>query len=415
MPDRSATRSEAVGSRPRVVVFSSLFPNASAPMAGIFIKERLFRVRDDYDLVVVAPQAWSPIDGLVRRVRSTFRPMGVSYEVMDGVPVHRPRFLSFPGVLKSLDGWTMALGCLPLLRRLDSQGRIALIDSHFVYPDGFAATWLARRLRIPSTITIRGSKDEWLIGTSRERLLRRALDRASRIFAVSAALKQAVATKLGQPDAKTVVIGNGIDLERFTPVDRLEARARLGLPANAPVIVGVGGLVERKGFHRLIALLPSLEERVPGVQLLIVGGGTTQEDMSGRLRALASELGVERAVHFCGPQPPEGLKWFYGAADVFALATAHEGWANVFLEAMACGLPVVTTRVGGNAEVVASESVGTLVPFWEPDACVDALVDALVRDWNRTAIRQYAEQHSWDARIRILKREFAALASAAPE
>ena len=228
-------------------------------------------------------------------------------------------------------------------------------------------------------------------------------------------MKQAVATKLGQPDAKTVVIGNGIDLERFTPVDRLEARARLGLPANAPVIVGVGGLVERKGFHRLIALLPSLEERVPGVQLLIVGGGTTQEDMSGRLRALASELGVERAVHFCGPQPPEGLKWFYGAADVFALATAHEGWANVFLEAMACGLPVVTTRVGGNAEVVASESVGTLVPFWEPDACVDALVDALVRDWNRTAIRQYAEQHSWDARIRILKREFAALASAAPE
>ena len=80
--------------------------------------------------------------------------------------------------------------------------------------------------------------------------------------------------------------------------------------------------------------------------------------MRGQLRALAESHGVRGAVRLCGRQSPEELQWFYGAADVFALATSHEGWANVFLEAMACGLPVVTTRVGGNAEVVAEPRAG---------------------------------------------------------
>jgi len=94
------------------------------------------------------------------------------------------------------------------------------------------------------------------------------------------------------------------------------------------------------------------------------------------------------------------------AADVFVLATRNEGWANVFLEAMACGLPVVTTDVGGNAEVVATANLGTVVPFGQADQLARAIADALIRDWDRDAIVAYAESNNWDCRVRTLAESF---------
>lgn len=117
------------------------------------------------------------------------------------------------------------------------------------------------------------------------------------------------------------------------------------------------------------------------------------------LRALAVESGLADRVHFLGALAPEELKVPLSAADVFVLASSYEGWANVFLEAMACGLPVVTTDVGGNAEVVASGDLGAVVPYGDGDALEEAISSALVRPWNREAIRRHAETQSWDARI----------------
>jgi glycosyltransferase involved in cell wall biosynthesis len=99
----------------------------------------------------------------------------------------------------------------------------------------------------------------------------------------------------------------------------------------------------------------------------------------------------------------------YGAADVFVLATAYEGWANVLLEAMACGLPVVTTRVGGNEEVVSSAALGELVEYWDAEAFAAAIERALLRDWDRETIIAYARSNSWDRRIDLLEREFRSL------
>ena len=383
----------------RILVFSSLFPSAAAPTAGTFIRERMFRVARRVPLVVVAPQPWSPFDPLVRLLRRSFRPMAVSHEVMDGVEVHRPRFFSLPGVGKRADGWLMALGARATVRRLAATFRPNVVDAHFLYPDGYAASVLAGELDLPLTVTLRGSKDEWLIGTDREPMLRATMRRATRLICVSAALKRDVAVRLGIEPNKVAVIGNGVDLTKFGRVDRDAARARLGIAAGAPVLVSVGGLIERKGFHRIIPLLPALRDRHPGLVYLVVGGGTTQADWRARLEALAVEHGVQDVVRFCGPQLPHDLKWFYGAADVFALATAHEGWANVFLEAMACGLPVVTTAVGGNAEVVSSPALGAIVPFWDGAAFAKALDDALRRAWNRDAIVAHAHANTWDMRV----------------
>ena len=383
----------------RVLVFTSVFPSAAAPNAGLFIRERMFRVARHVPLVVVAPVAWSPVDWIVRRFRPGFRPMPVRHEVMDGVEVYRPRFLSVPGVLKRLDGWSMALCCWPTVRRLRRSFGPTVIDGHFLYPDGFAATWLGQRLGIPTTVNIRGSKDQLLIGTSRERGLRRALQRAAGILAVSEQLVRDVARPMGVPEEKVAVVGNGIDLERFAPKDRAAARARLGLDPDARVLVGVGNLVELKGFQRVIPLLPRLRERYPKLQYLIVGGSAQQSDIRPMLERLAESHGVADCVRFCGPQPQAELPWYYSAADVFVLATAYEGWANVFLEALACGLPVVTTRVGGNPQVIESPDVGTLVEYWSDEAFGEAIADALERAWDRGRLRDYAAMHAWERKI----------------
>jgi glycosyltransferase involved in cell wall biosynthesis len=177
------------------------------------------------------------------------------------------------------------------------------------------------------------------------------------------------------------------------------------------VLVTVGGLVERKGFHRVIASLPELLEEFPTLHYLCVGSAGPEGDFSSRLRAQVADLGLGDRVHFLGALPPEEVRRAIAAADISVLATRNEGWANVLLEAMACGLPVVATDVGGNAEVVCREDLGTIVRFDDHDALVRALRDALRRDWDRAAIRRYAEENDWSTRVPILVDEFRRIAA----
>ena len=132
----------------------------------------------------------------------------------------------------------------------------------------------------------------------------------------------------------------------------------------------------------------------------------SEGDWSAQIRQSAVDAGVVDHVRFLGPMKPDDLRVPLSAADVFVLATRYEGWANVFLEAMACGQPVVTTRVGGNPEVVASDDVGVLVPFDDQPALTAALDAALARPWDRAKVRAYAEANTWDQRVEVLVRSF---------
>lgn len=390
-----------------LVVFSSLFPSAARPGAGLFIRERMFRVAQHRPLVVVSPQPWFPGQSLIRRLRPGYRPSAPVLEMQQGIRVYHPRFLSLPGLLRRFDGWSMALCSLLLLRRLKTEG-VRLIDAHFVYPDGEAATRLGRWLDLPATITLRGTEVPHSRNPVLQPRLARALKAAARVFAVSDSLRR-LAIELGVDPAKTEVVGNGVDTRLFHPVDRAAARARFGLPDSAHVLITVGGLVERKGMHRVIECLPALIQHYPDLHYLIVGGGSPEGDMRADLDAQVARLGLSGHVHFLGTLEPDELKWPLSAADVFVLATRNEGWANVFLEAMACGLPVVTTDVGGNAEVVCRGELGSIVPFGDMVALRQALDAALNKDWNRAMIIGYAQANQWDKRVAQLLRVFDSL------
>lgn len=407
-----AERRTAESNHIDLVVFSALFPSAARPGAGLFIRERMFRVAQHRPLAVVSPQPWFPGQSLIRLLRPGYRPQAPALEIQQGIRVYHPRFLSVPGLLRQFDGWSMALASLWLMRRLKRQGA-QLIDAHFAHPDGEAATRLGRWLGLPVTITLRGTE----VPHSRNPVLRprlsRTLEAAARVFSVSDSLRR-LAIELGAAAEKTEVVGNGVDTACFHPVGRAAARARYELPASAKVLVSVGGLVERKGMHRVIDVMPALIKRHPDLHYLIVGGGSPEGDNRAELAAQVARLGFAGRVHFLGELPPGELKWPLSASDVFVLATRNEGWANVFLEAMACGLPVVSTDVGGNAEVVCRDELGSIVPFGDSAALQQALDAALGKEWDRNVILDYARANHWDKRVAQLLRAFEPLLANAP-
>ena len=401
----------AASARIDLVVFSSLFPSAARPGAGLFIRERMFRVAQHRPLAVVSPQPWFPGQSLIRLLRPGYRPKAPALEIQQDIRVYHPRFLSVPGLLRQFDGWSMALASFWLMRQLKRQGA-QLIDAHFAYPDGEAATRLGRWLGLPVTITLRGTE----VPHSRNPVLRprlsRTLKAAARVFSVSDSLRR-LAIELGAAEEKTEVVGNGVDTARFHPVDRVTARSRYGLPENARVLISVGGLVERKGMQRVIDCLPALIEHHPDLHYLIVGGASPEGDNRAELTAQVARLGLAGRVHFLGTLPSDELKWPLSASDVFVLATRNEGWANVFLEAMACGLPVVTTDVGGNAEVVCRAELGSIVPFGDAAALQRALHVALDKNWDHAAIIEYARGNQWDRRVAQLLQAFDRITGAA--
>jgi glycosyltransferase involved in cell wall biosynthesis len=260
---------------------------------------------------------------------------------------------------------------------------------------------LGRRLGKPVVITARGT-DINVIPDYRfpRRLILGAAREASGLITVSHALKEKLVV-LGVPAARIEALRNGVDLGLFRPVDRGIERAALGL--RRPTLLSVGNLVPLKGHDLVIEALRLLE----GCDLVIVGEGPQRP----ALVALADRLGVTDRVRFAGAIPQQELRRYYGAADALVLASSREGWANVLLEAMACGTPVVATDVGGNREVVAALEAGIVVLERTPREIAHAVQSLLARPPARDATRRYAEGFSWEATTAGQLRLFEAVAA----
>ncbi|MDE2008145.1 MAG: glycosyltransferase, partial [Rhodospirillales bacterium] len=307
-------------------------------------------------------------------------------ETRHDIAIEHPRYPVIPRIGMNLAPWLLYRAALPALRRLVADGlEFDAIDAHYLYPDGVAAVWLGRALGKPVVVTARGT-DVNLIPRHAvpRRLIRGAIAGASALVAVSAALAEAL-IGLGAPAHKVTVLRNGVDTNLFRPpADRAIARAALGLAG--PTLISVGHLIERKGHDLAIAALAEL----PGFSLLIVGEGPERA----RLVALAERLGLADRVRLLGDRPQAELPALYGAADMLVLASSREGWANVLLEAMACGTPVVASDIWGNPEVVRAPEAGRIVARSAAGVAqgVRALAAAAP---DRAATRAYAEGFGW--------------------
>ncbi|MBI4687019.1 MAG: glycosyltransferase [Nitrospirae bacterium] len=362
----------------------------------------MFNVARHCELKVVAPVPWFPF---IRYLKKDYRPIVPYFEMQEGIEVYHPKFFNIPRFFKFLDGFFFFISSIVTIMKIKNKFNFDLIDSHFAYPDGFGAVLLGKVFRKPVAITVRGTIKKLLQHSLIRAQIKYALKNAERVFTVCDDLKRVV-TGLGIPENKTAVISNGVDIEKFKPMQKADARQALGLPMDKKIIVSVGGLVKRKGFHRVISAMPEIKKTIPDLSYIIIGGASVEGNYEPELRRMVKALELEREVIFAGAvQHSELYKWL-SASDVFCLATSNEGWANVFLEAMACGLPVVTTNVGGNKEVVSSGDYGLL--FWldQKNELINALTEALNKSWDRAKIINYAGSNIWDVRVKDLLLHF---------
>ena len=339
---------------------------------------------------VVAPVPWFPspapaFGGYAAFARTPRR------EVRHGIEVLHPRYLLIPKIGMSIAPLLLAAASIGPLSRLIREGfDFDLIDAHYYYPDGVAAVMLARWLGKPVTVTARGSDLNLIPRHLVPRLLiRHAAARADASVGVSQALID-VLRDWGTDPKRLHVLRNGVDVQRFRPLPREQARRSLGL-SGQPLLLSVGNLIELKGHHLVIDALPLLRARYPDVHLAIIGQGPDRAALERRAR----DYGIAGRVRFAGALPNDQLTHWYSAADALVLASRSEGWANVLLEAMACGTPVLATRVGGNAEVV-SEPAGRLLEQRSAEAIAEGVRAVLEEPLPRDRVRTYAECFGWE-------------------
>jgi D-inositol-3-phosphate glycosyltransferase len=243
---------------------------------------------------------------------------------------------------------------------------------------------------------------------------------ADRIVAANVVERAELLRDYAAPASRVATIPCGVDTDLFVPGDRAEARGRLGLD-DQPVLLWVGRLAPIKGLDTLLDAVARLRTTHVGVRLLIVGGDA-DEPSNGHeasLRQRIDRLGLNDAVRFIGPQPQSVLPLYYVASDVTVLPSYYESFGMVALEAMACGSPVIASRVGGLVTTIRDGVTGFLVPDSDVAALAERignlLGDADLR-WRigREGVR-WAAQHRWPCVAEAVCREYAALeARAAP-
>jgi len=375
----------------KTLVVTTLYPSSTRPVHGIFVETRLRELLKSgkVESRVIAPVPWFPFKNPRFGEYAQYAATPLE-ENRNGIRVSHPRYFLPPAVGMNVAPYTLALCILAKAREIQRSGYdFDLIDAHYYYPDGVAAGMVARELNKPYVVTARGTDLNLIPEYPRPR---RLILETARHAAASIGVCKALMDRLGElgaDPAKLHVMRNGVDLERFHPVDRGKARELLKL-GDEHVLLSVGHLVERKGHHLAIEALVSLPKNF----ILVIAG--TGPDLAS-LSALAEARGLQHRVRFVGQVPNEQLKYWYSAADALVLCSSREGWANVLLESMACGTPVVATNIWGTPEVVNTPHAGRLMHARTSVALVESLNELFSDPPSRRVVRQHAECFGWDA------------------
>ncbi len=373
----------------KLLTLSNLYPNEVQPRHGIFTEHRMSNMLKSQrvQIKVVAPVPYFPFSG------SVFGKYSVGAKIprsarREGIDIIYPRYPMIPKVGMNVQPLLLAAAMVGPLKKLIRNGYdFDVIDAYYFYPEGVAAALLGRFFGKPVIITAYGN-DISLIPRYAlpKRMIQWAAHEANGITTVCQALKDAL-LDLGAAEDKVRVVLHGVDLKLFRlPDSREEARKKLGLSRRT--LLTAGHLIERKGHHIAIQALVNL----PDTDLLIAGDGEEEKN----LRQLAESLGVADRVRFLGHVAQRDLPGIYGATDALLLPSSREGIANVLVESLACGNPVVATNVWGAPEVITVPEAGVLMESRTPQSLVEAVEQLFSVYPDRVKTRRFAEQFTWE-------------------
>lgn len=380
----------------RVLSLSTLYPNAADPRFGTFVARSLeaLAARGYWHVTLINPIGLPPVT--FGRYRDLAR-AAVGGEERK-VQVHRPTFRMIPRVGGRWNPASIVSEVLPLARKLHREQPFDLVDAQFFWPDGPAAAQIARALRLPLSIKARGA-DIHYWGTkpwARDAMLAAAADAAG-LLSVSGALADDMAA-IGMARDKITIHYTGLDRDLFRPLQhdglrgRVATQFRISLDSG-PLLVTVGALIPRKGQELAIRALAGL----PDGDLVLVGKGPD----AARLRELTRSLDLGERVHFLGPVDHSQLPVILSAADAMVLPSASEGLANAWVEALACGTPIVIADAGGAREVVTGPAAGRIVPR-DAAAITAALQELLASPPPRETVAEYVADFDWRKNAAVL-------------
>jgi glycosyltransferase involved in cell wall biosynthesis len=352
-----------------------LFPIRSEPHRG----QPIYRT-------VLELQRWASVEVVYTTARylewKWLRPASYIYRAADldyspdGVKVHYAIYAAYPLLSRPFNAVFCSRAVLPVLRAIHPD----VVLAYWIHPEGSGALSAGRRLGVPVVVGSRGTDLNRPPDPLSYRLMRQTLRNADFVITVSPQLTRR-AIELGVRPEHVQTILNGCDSSIFRPRSLREARATLGIPPEAQLILYVGHLVAHKGVSELAEAFLRLAGSHPRLMLSCVGEGSLRPELERRF----TEAGLDRRTLFPGALPALEVARWMNAADLLCLPSHAEGCPNVVLEALASGRPVVATNVGAIPDLVDSES-GILIPCCQPEALATALESAFERSWDEQAL-----------------------------
>ncbi len=374
----------------RVLVLSSLFPSNASPTSGIFIKEQLNEIRKLCTIAcIISPTPWvPPIKKLRERSKDNKRP---EIEQWEDVMIYRPRYFMIPKLTVYLNGFLYFISVYFFLKKKKIIN-FDIIHVHFAYPAGFVGALLGKILRKAVILTVRGTDINYFPRDPVLKIfIKYALKNTGKVIAVSESLRKRV-LDIGVDENKITVIPNGVDLKIFKPASKQYVRKKLGLSSKSNVILYVGALEKVKGPEYLLKAFKEIYslKAVSEPLLVLIGSGSLYES----IKRMLDEYDIRHCVLMKDYIAHEEIPLWMNASDVFCLASLNEGRPNVLYEAMACGLPVIATAVGGIPEILICDQLGMLVPSKSIEDIKNAIIMVLSKSYDAQSIRDYALPHS---------------------
>lgn len=377
------TPSPTTVDRPRVLVVTHLFPTAAKQLQGPWVAEQVDALAAYADISVFCASQWADNGSVTRDsgVRVHF--------VRTATPLGQGR----AGLLASSVRYERALSAFVA----DHRGEFDVLHAHFGFPDAVVVSRVARRFGLPFVVTLHGD-DAFRLLPRRDVLgsaIRRAVDGAATTICVSEAMRKAVVA--AAPGANAVVAENGYDATLFN----------LAEPVEREPLLFVGLLVAVKNVDLLLRAYASLaaDTRPP---LVIAGDGP----LRGALERLAAELDICSDVLFLGEQDRRQVATLMRSARALLLPSASEGWGMVVAEALACGTPVVASRVGGVPEIMGSKDAGILISPGDHGALKAGLLAVMGRSWEPALVAAASNARPWSEQVQGVYRCYEAAVAA---
>ncbi len=372
-----------------LLFISREFPGKREPEQATFNRQQIGGLSARMKIKVISPRPWFPF--CRRHLYYPILPL-IEREKRGNIEIFYPKFFNLPVLGRNFQPFFLSLALCRTVRKIRRNFPFDAIYTNPLYPDAAASLTIGRRFKVPITAAALGSDVNMSLNSRwRRRQLMKVLKNVSAVMTVSNDLQKKVTDIFPQVKCKTIY--DGVDHTLFQPIERAEARKLLGLKKEGKIILFIGNLLKSKGVQELKNGFLQLAK--PGDTLFFIGDGPMKKRLADKKTGCA--------VILKGRIPHQEISLWLNAADLLCLPSYQEGVPNVILEALACGTPVVATKVGGIPEILPERECGILVPAGDTLVLMEAIKEALKKEWDRKKIRLQGLKFSWEKNVKELE------------